>query len=56
MARVYAAQHTPLETRLSAHENAGFFGGVVIHYAGDISIVEKAVTFLMWYDKRAFDG
>jgi hypothetical protein len=24
----------------------------VIHYAGDISIVEKTGTFLLWYDNR----
>ena len=36
---VYAAQHTLVETRLSAHENAAVFGGLVIQLAGDISIV-----------------
>src|SRR6266550_9383054 len=52
MARLYATQHTPVETRLSAHENPAAFGGLVTHYAGDISIVENAGTFLLWYDRR----
>jgi len=40
-----------VETRLSAHENAAVFCGRVIHNSGDISIVESAGTFLLWYDK-----
>ncbi len=52
MARLHSTQHAPVETRLSAHENAAVFGGLVIQLAGDISIVENAGTFLLWYDNH----
>jgi len=39
-------------TRLAARENAAVFCGRVIHHAGDITIVENAGTFLLWYDTR----
>ena len=39
MARLYATHHAPVETQLSAHENPAAFGGLVIQFAGDISIV-----------------
>ena len=37
-------------TRLAANENTGFFLGMVKPQPEDISIVENAGTFLMWYD------
>jgi len=39
-----------LVTRLAANENTGFFLGMVKPQPEDISIVENAGTFLMWYD------
>ena len=40
-----------LATRLAANENTGYFLGLVKPQPGDISIVENAGTFLLWYDK-----
>jgi hypothetical protein len=40
-----------LETSL-ADENARLFRGIVKPQPGDISIVDKTGTFLMWYDIR----
>jgi hypothetical protein len=42
-----------LETELAEHENPRPFGGLVIPHAGDISIVQRMGTFLLWYDKIA---
>jgi hypothetical protein len=39
-----------LATRLAANENTGFFLGLVKPQPGDISIVDKPGTLLMWYD------
>src|SRR5262249_31452038 len=52
----YALSLVPTTTRaslatwLSADENPGVFAGLVIQHAGDISIVERSGTFLLWYD------
>jgi hypothetical protein len=35
---------------LSADEDTSFFFGMVKLQPGDISIVDKAGTFLLWYD------
>ena len=43
-------QQSSLVTRLAANENTGFFLGMVKPQPEDISIVENAGTFLMWYD------
>jgi hypothetical protein len=43
-----------LATRLAANENTGFFRGLVKPQPGDISIVDKPGTLLMWYDKTLF--
>jgi hypothetical protein len=40
-----------LATRLAANENTGFFLGLVKPQPGDISIVDKPGTLLMWYDR-----
>jgi len=39
-----------LATRLAANENTRFFVGMVKLQPGDISIVDKPGTLLMWYD------
>jgi len=45
-----SGQQSSVATRLAANENTGFFLGMVKPQPGDISIVENAGTFLMWYD------
>ncbi len=40
----------PATCLLAANENTGFFLGMVKPQPGDISIVDNAGTFLMWYD------
>src|SRR2546428_5637554 len=47
-----SGQQSSVATRLAAYENTGFFLGMVKPQPGDISIVENAGTFLMWYDTR----
>jgi hypothetical protein len=39
-----------LATRLAANENTGFLLSLVKPQPGDISIVDKPGTLLMWYD------
>jgi hypothetical protein len=36
------------------HLAPGLFGGVVMHDAWDISIVDKTGTILLWYDMQVF--
>jgi hypothetical protein len=36
--------------KISGHDAASFFFGMVKLQPGDISIVDKPGTFLMWYD------
>src|ERR1700722_13846963 len=45
---------SPLATRLAADENPRFFRGMVKSKPGDISIVDKPGTLLMWYDTQPF--
>ncbi len=44
--------HPP--TNLQTHVHSSFFSGWVKPQPGDISIVEKTGTFLMWYDIPKF--
>ena len=39
-----------LATRLAANENSSFFPSMVKSKPGDISIVDKPGTLLLWYD------
>jgi hypothetical protein len=41
---------------ISAHENTDHFSGLVKLQPGDISIVDKPGTLLMWYDRYGHSG
>src|SRR5215469_15557416 len=53
MARLHPGARASVEALVSAHENTATFGSLLIHNAGDISIVENAGTFLLWYETPA---
>jgi hypothetical protein len=47
-----SAHHPWTKKTLSTDEDARFFFGMVKPQPGDISIVDKPGTFLLWYDTR----